>query len=176
MVDMPKDFLEPPKFKHKRIPKAFRSAPIPLMHSPPRPLTMQDQLDWKVPPCISNWKNSKGYTIPLDKRLAADGRVVEDVHVNERFAVLSEAMYVVEQGAREGVEMRSKIQREIKLKEGEKRNEMLREFARIERRALEGHVGKKTKFSEASTGLEVETDPFGLDQFLTEVNKGKKKI
>ena len=30
--------------------------------------------DWKIPPCISNWKNAKGYTIPLDKRLAADGR------------------------------------------------------------------------------------------------------
>ncbi|KAH3765894.1 Branchpoint-bridging protein [Pelomyxa schiedti] len=25
---------------------------------------------WKIPPCISNWKNRKGYTIPLDKRLA----------------------------------------------------------------------------------------------------------
>ena len=30
--------------------------------------------DWKIPPCVSNWKNAKGYTIPLDKRLAADGR------------------------------------------------------------------------------------------------------
>ena len=78
MVDMPKDFLEPPKLKHKRILKAFGSPPIPLMHSPPRPPTMQDQLDWKVPPCISNWTNSKGYTTPLDKRLAADGRVVEE--------------------------------------------------------------------------------------------------
>lgn len=26
--------------------------------------------DWKIPPCISNWKNIKGYTIPLDKRRA----------------------------------------------------------------------------------------------------------
>ena len=35
---------------------------------------IKDQQEWKIPPCISNWKNSKGYTIPLDKRLAADGR------------------------------------------------------------------------------------------------------
>ena len=44
------------------------------MHSPPRNITAKDQQDWKIPPCISNWKNPKGYTIPLDKRLAADGR------------------------------------------------------------------------------------------------------
>jgi SNW domain-containing protein 1 len=32
-----------------------------------------------IPPCISNWKNNKGFTIPLDKRLAADGRGLQDV-------------------------------------------------------------------------------------------------
>ena len=29
------------------------------MHSPPRPLTVKDQQDWKIPPCVSNWKNAK---------------------------------------------------------------------------------------------------------------------
>lgn len=42
-------------------------------------VTVQDQQAWKVPPCVSNWKNARGYTIPLDKRLAADGRCVQDV-------------------------------------------------------------------------------------------------
>ena len=37
-------------------------------------VTVQDQQAWKIPPCVSNWKNARGYTIPLDKRLAADGR------------------------------------------------------------------------------------------------------
>ncbi|NXR97658.1 SNW1 protein, partial [Oxylabes madagascariensis] len=37
-------------------------------------MTVKEQQEWKIPPCISNWKNAKGYTIPLDKRLAADGR------------------------------------------------------------------------------------------------------
>ena len=36
-----------------------------------------------IPPCISNWKNNKGYTIPLDKRLAADGRGLQDVRSPE---------------------------------------------------------------------------------------------
>ena len=74
MVEMPVDPLEPPKFKHKRVPKASGSPPVPVMHSPPRPVTVKDQKDWKIPPCISNWKNLKGYNIPHNKRLAADGR------------------------------------------------------------------------------------------------------
>ncbi|KAA8534914.1 hypothetical protein F0562_029870 [Nyssa sinensis] len=78
MVEMPVDPLEPPKFKHKRVPKASGSPPVPVMHSPPRPVTVKDQQDWKIPPCISNWKNPKGYTIPLDKRLAADGRGLQE--------------------------------------------------------------------------------------------------
>jgi hypothetical protein len=38
-----------------------------------------DQEAWKIPPSISNWKNAKGYCIPLDKRLAADGRGLQEV-------------------------------------------------------------------------------------------------
>ena len=35
-------------------------------------------------------QNAKGYTIPLDKRLAADGRGLQEVHINDNFAKLSE--------------------------------------------------------------------------------------
>lgn len=136
MVEMPKDPLEPPKFKHKRVPKASGSPPVPVMHSPPRPVTVKDQQDWKIPPCISNWKNPKGYTIPLDKRLAADGRGLQDVQINDNFAKLSEALYVAEQKAREAVEMRSKIQKELMLKDKEKKEQelrMLAQKARLER-------------------------------------------
>lgn len=42
-------------------------------------LTAKDQAEWRIPPCVSNWKNQKGYTIPLDKRLQADGRSLQDV-------------------------------------------------------------------------------------------------
>ncbi|KAJ0895989.1 putative SKI-interacting protein, SKIP [Helianthus annuus] len=106
MVEMQADPLEPPKFKHKRVPKANGSPPVPVMLSPPRPVTVKDQQDWKIPPCISNWKNPKGYTIPLDKRLAADGRGLQEVQINDNFAKLSEALYVAEQQAREAVSMR----------------------------------------------------------------------
>ena len=37
---------------------------------------------------MSNWKNARGYTIPLDKRLAADGRGLQEQTVNNNFATL----------------------------------------------------------------------------------------
>ncbi|KAM0969652.1 hypothetical protein TB2_017495 [Malus domestica] len=129
MMEMPVDPLEPPKFKHKRVPRASGSPPVPVMHSPPRPVTVKDQQDWKIPPCISNWKNPKGYTIPLDKRLAADGRGLQDVQINDNFAKLSESLYVAEQKAREAVAMRSKVQKEMLMKEKEKKEQELRALA-----------------------------------------------
>ncbi|KAG6405477.1 hypothetical protein SASPL_133067 [Salvia splendens] len=111
------DPLEPPKFKHKRIPRGSGSPPVPVMHSPPRPVTVKDQQEWKIPPSISNWKNSKGYVIPLDKRMAADGSGLQEVRISDNNAMLSEALYVGEQKAREAVAARSKVQREMVMKE-----------------------------------------------------------
>ncbi|CAN0317778.1 unnamed protein product, partial [Laminaria digitata] len=76
MVAAQVDPMEPPKHKHKKVPRAPADDPVPVLHSPPRKVTVQDQQAWKIPPCVSNWKNARGYTIPLDKRLAADGRYV----------------------------------------------------------------------------------------------------
>eukprot|EP00741_Cyanophora_paradoxa_P006130 tig00000944_g5945.t1 len=132
------DPLEPPKFKHKRVPKGPPSPPVPVMHSPPRKLTAKDQADWKIPPCISNWKNAKGYTIPLDKRLAADGRGLQETHINDNFAKLSEALYVAERTAREEVEKRAMIQKKLMQKEKEKKEEELRRLAEEARRARAG--------------------------------------
>lgn len=129
MVEMPKDPLEPPKFKNKRVPKGPPSPPVPVMHSPPRKVTVKDQQLWKIPPCISNWKNSKGYTIPLDKRLAADGRGLQEVEINDKFAKLSSALYVAERTARVEVTTRATIQTKVKQREKEKREDMLRNLA-----------------------------------------------
>jgi SNW domain-containing protein 1 len=79
MTEVVEDPLEPPRFKHKKIPRGPPSPPPPVLRSPPRKATAQEQKEWMIPPCISNWKNNKGFTIPLDKRLAADGRGLQDV-------------------------------------------------------------------------------------------------
>ena len=46
------------KFKHKKIPRGPPSPPPPIMRSPPRKLTAEDQEMWKIPPPVSNWKVS----------------------------------------------------------------------------------------------------------------------
>ena len=84
-----------------QVPRAGGSPPVPVMHSPPRAVSVKEQADWKIPPCISNWKNAKGYTIPLDKRLAADGRGLQETAINDNFAKMTEALYVAEQQARQ---------------------------------------------------------------------------
>ncbi|XP_024967598.1 SNW/SKI-interacting protein A-like [Cynara cardunculus var. scolymus] len=147
MVEMPVDPLDPPKFKHKRVPKANGSPPVPVMHSPPRPVTVKDQQDWKIPPCISNWKNPKGYTIPLDKRLAADGRGLQEVQINDNFAKLSEALYVAEQKAREAVAMRSKVQKEMMMKDKERKEQELRALAQKARSERTGAVAPAAPLS-----------------------------
>ncbi|CAA7032462.1 unnamed protein product [Microthlaspi erraticum] len=99
--EMPTDPLDPPRFKHKRVPVASGSEnPVP-----------------------------KGYTIPLDKRLAADGRALQEAQVNDKFAKLSESLYVAEQISREAVSMRSKIQSEMVMKEKERKEQELRDLA-----------------------------------------------
>lgn len=136
LTEMPSDPLEPPKFKHKKVPRGPPSPPAPVMHSPPRKVTAKDQQDWKIPPCISNWKNNKGYTIPLDKRLAADGRGLVEFTINDNFSKLSEALYIAERNAREEVTRRAEVEKRLKLKEKEKKEETLRKLAqeaRVER-------------------------------------------
>lgn len=141
MVEMPKDPLEPPKFKNKRVPRGPPSPPVPVMHSPPRKVTVKDQQLWKIPPCISNWKNSKGYTIPLDKRLAADGRGLQEVQINDKFAKLSNALYVAERTAREEVSVRHRVQTKIKQAEKDKRETMLKKLAEDARQHRGGGGG-----------------------------------
>ncbi|KAK1021070.1 mRNA splicing protein, partial [Friedmanniomyces endolithicus] len=85
IVQRQQDPMEPPKHKVKKIPRGPPSPPPPIMHSPPRKLTAEDQEAWRIPPPVSNWKNPKGYTVPLDKRLAADGRGLQDVTINDKF-------------------------------------------------------------------------------------------
>jgi SNW domain-containing protein 1 len=112
-----KDPLEVSRFKHKRIPKGPGSPPPIMMRSPPRKLTVKDQLDWKIPPCISNWKNAKGYTIPLEMRLSADGRTLQHHTVNAKFAQLTDGLYIAERQSRKELEERNKIMKSIAYKE-----------------------------------------------------------
>lgn len=153
MVEAPTDPMEPPKFKHKRVPRGPPSPPVPVMHSPPRKVTVKDQLDWKIPPCISNWKNIKGYTIPLDKRLAADGRGLQEVQISDNFAKLSESLYIAERNAREEVEKRATIQKKMAAKAKETKEDELRMLAQRAREERAAVAPEPVEFASA-TGQE----------------------
>jgi SNW domain-containing protein 1 len=158
ITEVIEDPLEPPRFKHKKIPRGPPSPPAPVLRSPPRKATAQEQKEWMIPPCISNWKNNKGFTIPLDKRLAADGRGLQDVsprlecwpgkfwqdtfpsqiHINDNFAKFSEALYVSDRHAREEVRQRTLMQQRLAEKEKANKEEHLRMLAQ---KAREGRTG-----------------------------------
>lgn len=152
MVEAQVDPMEPPKFRiNKKIPRGPPSPPAPVLHSPSRKVTVKEQKEWKIPPCISNWKNAKGYTIPLDKRLAADGRGLQQVHINEKFAKMAEALYIADRKAREAVEARAQLEKKLAQKEKEKKEDMLRQMAQ---RAREERAGLRMP-DEAGTSAEI---------------------
>lgn len=139
MVEAQVDPMEPPKHKHSKVPRGPGSPPVPVLHSPPRKLTVEDQQAWKIPPCISNWKNQRGFIIPLDKRLAADGRGLQEVTINNKFAMLSEALYISERKAAEDLQVRNQIRKKMAMREKTEREESLREMAnraRLERSGM----------------------------------------
>ena len=139
MHEAPLDPLEPVRFKHRRVPHGPMEDAVPIQRSPPRKLTAKDQEMWKIPPCISNWKNNKGYTIPLEMRLSADGRHLQDRTVSEKFPKLSEALYTAERKAREEIDVKSNIEKQLAMKEALKKEAEMRhiaEQARLERLKL----------------------------------------
>ncbi|KAF2172717.1 hypothetical protein M409DRAFT_16679 [Zasmidium cellare ATCC 36951] len=129
IVQRQQDPMEPPKHKIKKVPRGPPSPPPPVMRSPPRKLTAEDQEAWKIPPPVSNWKNPKGYTVPLDKRLAADGRGLQDVTINDKFAQFAEALHTADRHAREEVQQRQRMQQRLAEKEKEAKEEHLRQLA-----------------------------------------------
>ncbi|OJD27529.1 pre-mRNA-processing protein 45 [Blastomyces percursus] len=143
IVERQVDPMEPPKFKHKKIPRGPPSPPPPVIHSPPRKLTAEDQEAWRIPPPVSNWKNPRGYTVPLDKRLAADGRGLQDVSINDKFAQFAEALFTADRHAREEVKQRAQMQQKLAEKEKAQKEEHLRQLAQKAREARSGGTSRQ---------------------------------
>ncbi|PCH37705.1 pre-mRNA-processing protein 45 [Wolfiporia cocos MD-104 SS10] len=164
MTEVVEDPLEPPRFKHKKIPRGPPSPPPPVLRSPPRKATAQEQKEWMIPPCISNWKNNKGYTIPLDKRLAADGRGLQDVHINDNFAKFSEALFIADRHAREEVRQRALMQQKLAEKEKAQKEEnlrMLAQRAREERAGIPSRVTDNKPTAERIAAMQSSLGAYG---------------
>ncbi|KAI0564119.1 SKIP/SNW domain containing protein [Gracilaria domingensis] len=161
MVEAPSDPMEPPKFSHRKAPVNPPSPPVPVMHSPDRKPTKAEAAEWKIPPVVSNWKNNRGYTIALDKRLAADGRAHVDHSINDRFADMAEALYNAERVAREQVERRARLQRQVSAKAKEAKERELRELAEKARRERKGYLGLSERTDIPSSAAPSEVRGFG---------------
>lgn len=164
MVQAPRDPMEPPRFTQRKAPVNPPSPPVPVMHSPERKLSKMEAAEWKIPPVVSDWKNNRGYAISLDKRLAADGRALVDRSVNDRFAQMAEALYQAEKTARQEVEKRASLQRQVSLRAKAARERELRELAekaRQERKEFLGldqqDAGDAINAKNVTTGLESST-------------------
>ena len=120
------DPLEPSVFRHKRLPAAPGDAPTTILRAP-APKASKEELEmWRIPPAISNWKNPRGFVIPLEQRVGADGRHVQDHSVSERFASLAEELHAAEQKAREEISRRNELAKKQLAEEEEERERLLR--------------------------------------------------
>ncbi|KAF2663509.1 hypothetical protein BT63DRAFT_121114 [Microthyrium microscopicum] len=172
IVQRQQDPMEPPKFKHKKIPGRAPSPPPPIMHSPPRKLTAEDQEAWKIPPPVSNWKNPKGYTIALDKRLAADGRGLQDVTINDKFSQFAEALYTADRHAREEVKQRAMMQHKLAEKEKSMREENLRQLAQ---KARDERAGGSIRPSRARSGSRGRSRSRSEESYATDSDEEAEK-
>jgi SNW domain-containing protein 1 len=141
MVPAQVDPMMPPKHMHIKAPRGPAEDFVPVLHGPPPKLSKEERQAWNIPACISNWKNARGYTIPLDKRLAADGRGLRDeTTINSNFGTLSESLYVAEQQARQEVRLRAQVQTKLASQERQTREDELRQLAQQARRERGGEV------------------------------------
>ncbi|KAK0626522.1 SKIP/SNW domain-containing protein [Immersiella caudata] len=173
IVEPQRDPMEPPKFKHKKIPRGPPTPPPPVMHSPPRKLTAQDQEDWRIPPTVSLWKNPKGFTVPLDKRLAADGRNLQDVQINDKFAQFSEALFMADRHAREEVRQRAMMQQRLAEKEKLQKEEHLRQLAQQARAERAGGRRRSRSRSESYSGSDSGSESDASERARREARREK---
>ena len=161
--------------RHKKIPRGPPSPPPPVMHSPPRKLTAEDQEAWKIPPPVSNWKNPKGYTVPLDKRLAADGRGLQDVTINDKFAQFAEALFTADRHAREEVKQRAAMQQKVAERERIEKEDQLRMLAQ-KAREERSMAGRRTSHARSPLGSRSRSSSYGRSDSEDEATREREQM
>lgn len=127
--DIPVDPCLPTKFKHRKMQKDLDEPKVPILHSPTRKLTTEELKALKIPPCISNWKNAKGYTIPLHMRLSVDMRSNKDIVLSDKFAKFSDVINLTERQLRKDIEERNRVKDCIHMMDTFKKEQELLDVA-----------------------------------------------
>ena len=141
LVALPVDPLSNLKYRHHKIPLSFNDEKnfVPVLQEPAQKLSYEEQKKWKIPPCVNMSNNPKGLVIPLDIRLANDGRNLREYQANQNFAKFADILALTEKNVRKEIEDRNKIAQSIQIAAAMKKEQELRETAkqaRQERKSL----------------------------------------
>ena len=142
LVALPVDPLSNIKYRHHKIPLSNTNEKnfVPVLQSPSVPLSLEEQKKWKIPPCVNMSNNPKGLVIPLDIRLANDGRNLREYKANKNFAKFADILALTEKNVRKEIEERNKIAQSIQIAAAMKKEQELKEAAkqaRMERKSFQ---------------------------------------
>ena len=142
LVALPVDPLSNIKYRHHKIPLSNTNEKnfVPVLQSPSVPLSLEEQKKWKIPPCVNMSNNPKGLVIPLDIRLANDGRNLREYKANKNFAKFADILALTEKNVRKEIEDRNKIAQSIQIAAAMKKEQELKEAAkqaRMERKSFQ---------------------------------------
>jgi SNW domain-containing protein 1 len=104
--------------------------PAPILTDPAPKATPADEEQWRVPACVSNWKNPEGYVIPMDKRVGADGRRFDQPALSDRFATFSKVLDAGSAAIRDSLRQRAVVERQLAQRRREQEEEHLLDEAR----------------------------------------------
>lgn len=146
IVDKAEDPMMPPKFKLRKTPEGpSDDQSVPVLHKESTPkITKEEQRKWSIPPAISNWKNTKGFTISIDKRLSTLDEDTDKYTLSDKFSVLSQALENAHSEARNELKERAKLRQELERKKLLNNQQRLSRIAR-EARRQRGSIDEEDK-------------------------------
>ena len=149
LVALPVDPLSNLKYRHHKVPLSYSNEKnfVPVLQDPAQKLSYEEQKKWKIPPCVNMSNNPKGLVIPLDIRLANDGRNLREYQANKNFAKFADILALTEKNVKKEIDDRNKIAQSIQIAAAMKKEQELREAAkqaRQERKSLNNNSNNNT--------------------------------
>ena len=159
LVALPVDPLSNIKYRHHKIPLSNTNEKnfVPVLQTPSKPLSLEEQKKWKIPPCVNMSNNPKGLVIPLDIRLANDGRNLREYKANKNFAKFADILAMTEKKVRKEIEERNKIAQSIQIAAAMKKEKELKEAAKQARMERKSYTNKNSTNNNSSMVYSLDT-------------------
>ena len=177
LVALPVDPLSNLKYRHHKIPLSYNDEKnfVPVLQEPAQKLSYEEQKKWKIPPCVNMSNNPKGLVIPLDIRLANDGRNLRQYQANQNFSKFADILALTEKNVRKEIDDRNKIAQSIQIAAAMKKEQELREAAkqaRLERKSLNNNTNNNT----SSLMFSLDNEELNSKKNKNNLNETKDKI